>query len=89
LSVLAGGVCSVMPGAMVCAVRGHGELEALPLIGPEIAVPISFFIPDTDRVSRTLQAALDYAQDDTWLAHAALNAGSLGGLYPGSTVATD
>ena len=36
LSVLAGDVCSVLPGALVGAVRSQGELEALPLVAPEM-----------------------------------------------------
>ena len=67
LSVVAGRVCSIMPGALVGAVQGYGELEALPLIGPQVETPIAFMVHDTDRPSRTLQAALTFAQDASWL----------------------
>ncbi len=42
LSVVAGNVCSVLPGALVDAVRGHDGLEALPLTAPVLTTPIGF-----------------------------------------------
>lgn len=78
LSVVAGRVCSVMPGALVSAVKGHPELEALPLMSPQVEVPIAFMLHDTNRPSRTLEAALAFAQDETWLLHVAEHAGMLG-----------
>lgn len=77
LSVVAGRVCSVMPGALVSAVKGHPELEALPLTNPRVEVPIAFMLHDTNRPSRTLEAALAFAQGETWLGHAAEHAGIL------------
>lgn len=77
LSVVAGGVCSVMPGALVGAVRGYRELEALPLASPEVRTPIGFMAQSTVRPSRALQAALDMAQDHAWLRHAAAHSGLL------------
>lgn len=71
LTVAVGEVCSVMAGAMVCAVKGYRELEALPLIGPDLAAPIGFMTQFSDRPSRTLQAALTLAAEPAWLAHAA------------------
>ena len=71
LSVVAGRVSSVMPGAMVDAVQGYGELQALPLTEPFIEVPIALMLHETKRVSRTLEAALGFAQSATWLATAA------------------
>lgn len=44
LSVVAGRVSSIMPGALVDAVQGYGELEALPLIDPFIEVPIALMV---------------------------------------------
>lgn len=79
LSVVAGRVCSVMPGALVSAVKGHRELEALPLVSPQVEVPIAFMLHDTNRPSRTLEAALVFAQDATWLQHAAEHTGTLEG----------
>lgn len=79
LSVAAGRVCAVMPGALVGAMQGQRDLEALPLVEPQVAVPIAFMVHDSNRPSRTLEAALAFAQDPAWLAHAALHSGLLAG----------
>ncbi len=72
-----GGVCSIMPGALVGAVQGYGDLEARPLVAPRIEVPIAFMVHDTNRPSRTLEAALAFAQSAEWLAQLKQHAGSL------------
>lgn len=77
LSVVEGDVCTVMPGALVGAIRGYKELEALPLINPEVRTTIGFMAQGGDRPSRTLEAALALARDDAWLRHAAAHSGSL------------
>ena len=77
LTVAAGRVCSIMPGALVAAVRSYRELEALPLVSPQIETPIAFMVHQTNLPSRTLAAALAFAQDPGWLHQAALHAGSL------------
>ncbi len=77
LSVVAGQVCSVLPGALVGVVRGYRELEALPLVSPEVRTPIGFMSMLHDRPSRTLDAALTLAQDAAWLRHAAAHSGLL------------
>lgn len=77
LSVVAGDVCSVMPGALVGAVRGYRELEALPLVEPEIRTPIGFMSQTSVRPSRALEAGLALAQDAAWLRHAAAHSGLL------------
>lgn len=79
LSVLSGEVCTVMPGALVSAVRGERELEALPLLDPEIRTPIGFMAQAGVRASRSLEAALALAQDPEWLRHAAAHSGLLQG----------
>jgi DNA-binding transcriptional LysR family regulator len=79
LSVVAGDVCSVLPGALVATVRGYRELEALPLTGPEVRTPIGFMAPAGVRPSRALDAALALAQDPAWLRHAAAHSGLLTG----------
>lgn len=71
LSVVAGSVSSIMPGALVDAVQGYGELEALPLVDPFIEVPIALMVHESNRLSRTLEAALAFAQSPEWLAEAA------------------
>jgi DNA-binding transcriptional LysR family regulator len=79
LSVVAGRVCSIMPGALVCAVQGYRGLEARPLVRPQIEIPIAFMLHGTHRASRTLAAALAFAQDAAWLRHAAQHSGLLTG----------
>jgi DNA-binding transcriptional LysR family regulator len=77
LSVVAGDVCSVMPGALVGSIRGYRELEALPLTEPDIRTPIGFMFPASVRPSRALEAGLALAQDAAWLRHAAAHSGLL------------
>ncbi len=77
LSVVEGQVCSIMPGALVAAVRGYRELEALPLVSPLVRTPIGFMAHAQVRPSRCMQAALDLAQDVHWLRHAATHSGLL------------
>jgi DNA-binding transcriptional LysR family regulator len=77
LSVVAGSVCSVMPGALVSAVRGYRELEALPLVEPQIHTPIGFMAQAGVRHSRALAAAVALAQEPQWLEHARTHSGHL------------
>ncbi|QNK75600.1 LysR family transcriptional regulator [Variovorax sp. PAMC28562] len=77
LAVIAGDVCSVLPGAMVAAVRGLRELEALPLVAPEVRTPIGFLTQDGVRPSRALGAALELLQTPEWKAQIAQHSGAL------------
>jgi DNA-binding transcriptional LysR family regulator len=77
LSVVAGEVCSILPGAMLDTVRGYAELEARPLENPVISTPIGFMMPQSLRTSHTQQAAFDLAQNEAWLKHAAEHSGLL------------
>jgi DNA-binding transcriptional LysR family regulator len=77
LSVVAGEVCSVLPGALVGAALGYAELEAHPLISPEVHTPIGFMLTQAERPSRALAVAQALAQDPAWLAHAAAYSGAL------------
>jgi DNA-binding transcriptional LysR family regulator len=77
LSVVAGQVCSVMPGALVSTVRGYRELEAAPLVSPQVLTPISFMAQTAVRPSRAMEAALQLAQDSAWLRHVATHTGLL------------
>lgn len=78
LSVLAGDVCSVLPGALVGAVRSQGGLEALPLVEPEMVTPVGFIHLASARPSRALQAALGLASEAQWLRDVARHSGALG-----------
>jgi DNA-binding transcriptional LysR family regulator len=75
LSVAVGNVCSVLPGALMGAMRGYRELEALPLVAPDVHTAIGFMFQDTGRTSSSLDAALALAQDPAWLSHAAAHSG--------------
>jgi DNA-binding transcriptional LysR family regulator len=77
LSAVGGAVCCVMPGALVGTVLDYRELEARPLVSPDVHTPIGFKVLASDRVSRTLEAALTLAQDVAWLRHAATHSGLL------------
>ena len=77
LSVLAGDVCSVLPGALVGAIRSQGELEALPLVEPEMLTPVGFIHLAKSRATPALQAALALAQDERWQQQVAQHSGSL------------
>lgn len=77
LAVAEGNVCSVMPGALVGTVRDHGQLEALPLVEPEIRTPIGFMAQSGVRLSRAMEAALELARDPQWLQHASAHSGQL------------
>lgn len=78
LSVVDGNVCSILPGALVDTVRSYRELEAAPLIGPEVQTRIGFIAHAQARPSRALEAGLALAQDGAWLRHAAAHSGLLG-----------
>jgi DNA-binding transcriptional LysR family regulator len=77
ISVVAGEVCSVLPGALVGTVRDNPLLEALPLTGPDVRTPIGFMSHAAARPSRALEAAIALAQDGAWLRHAAAHSGLL------------
>jgi len=77
LSVVDGDVCSVLPGALVDTVRGYRELEASPLVSPEVKTRIGFISHAQARPSRALEAGLALAQDGAWLRHAAAHSGLL------------
>ena len=77
LTVAVGEVCSVLPGALISAVRGYRELEALPLVGPDVRTPIGFMLQGSSRTSLTLDAAMVMAQDVAWLRHVAAHSGLL------------
>jgi DNA-binding transcriptional LysR family regulator len=68
LAVAVGGVGAILPGVMVAAVRGNSELEARPLIKPDIRVPLGFIALADDRPSRALQAALHLMTTPEWAA---------------------
>ncbi|MBO9512919.1 MAG: LysR family transcriptional regulator [Variovorax sp.] len=78
LGVVAGDVSSVLPGAMVAAVRDHRELEALPLVSPDVKTPIGFMTQQGVRPSRALEAALALLQTPQWREQVERHSGTLG-----------
>jgi hypothetical protein len=46
-------------------------------VSPAVRTPIGFMVLPSDRISRTLDAALTLAQDAAWLRHAAAHSGLL------------
>ena len=50
-----------------------------PLVEPRVEMPIAFLVHDSNRPSRTLAAALAFAQDAEWLAEAGRHSGALDG----------
>lgn len=77
LTVLVGEVRSILPGALVGVLRGYAELEAVPLVDPEVLTPIGFMFAASDRPSRALAAALELAQSAPWHQHITAHSGSL------------
>ena len=77
LSVVAGDVCSVLPGALVSTARDNPLLEALPMCDPVVGTPIGFMFHAAARPSRALEAALTLANDDAWRRQAAAHSGLL------------
>jgi DNA-binding transcriptional LysR family regulator len=75
LAVSVGDVCAILPGAMIAAVRGQADLEALPLIEPDIRTPLGFIALVDDRPSRALQAALRLMAAPEWAAALTRHAG--------------
>lgn len=80
LAVIGGNVCSVLPGSLVAASDWFEGFEACRLFQPDVAVPVSFIAPSTDRLSRTVQAALALAQNPEWLTDVRKLAGDPGAL---------
>jgi len=78
LAVSVGDVCAILPGDMVAAVRGNAELEARPLVKPDIRIPLGFISLIDDRPSRALQAALRLMAAPEWAAALEKHAGEAG-----------
>jgi DNA-binding transcriptional LysR family regulator len=78
LAVAVGDVCAILPGAMVAAVRGQADLEALPLVEPDVRTPLGFIARADDRPSRAVQAALRLMAAPEWGETLERHAGELG-----------
>lgn len=76
LSVGSGSVCTVMPGALVAAIRDHVGIEACPLVEPDLQTAIGFMARRSVKPTRVTQAALAFAADPEWQALIAANSGS-------------
>ncbi len=78
LSLSAGELGSVLPGALVATLRRQSELEARPLVEPDVTTPVGFMTVTQARPPRALQAALVLARDAQWLSDLAAHSGLLG-----------
>jgi DNA-binding transcriptional LysR family regulator len=78
LSVLDGQVSAVVPGSLLTLAHAHPELEAQPLLEPDVRTPIGFMIATSTRPALALAAALRLAREPAWLE----SAGALGALEP-------
>jgi len=61
-----GDLCSVLPGALVAAVRAAGTFSVQPLVRPEVATPVGFISLRQAQPTPVLQAALALARDAAW-----------------------
>jgi DNA-binding transcriptional LysR family regulator len=77
LTVLVGNVCSILPGALVAVLRGYSELEAVPLVEPDVLTPIGFMFANTERPSNAMRVTLALANDPDWLTHMMAHVGLL------------
>src|SRR6218665_1142258 len=77
LTVLAGEMYSILPGALVSVLRGYSELEAAPLVDPDVLPPIGFMFAKSDRPSNAMRATLAPANDPEWLTQAMAHVGLL------------
>jgi DNA-binding transcriptional LysR family regulator len=82
LTVLVGDVCSILPGALVAVLHGYAELEAVPLVGPDVMTPIGFMCAGQERPSNVMRVTLALAHDPAWLAHMNAHVGLLGSKSP-------
>jgi DNA-binding transcriptional LysR family regulator len=78
LAVSVGDVCAILPGDTIAAVRGKTELEALPLVKPDIRTPLGFIALADDRPSRAVHAALHLMAAPEWAAALERHAGESG-----------
>jgi DNA-binding transcriptional LysR family regulator len=78
LAVAVGDVCAILPGDMIAAVRGKAELEALPLVKPDVRTPLGFIALADERPSRAVQAALRLMNAPEWTAALEKHAGEAG-----------
>ncbi len=68
LTVAAGEVGAILPGAMIAAFRAHGDLEVLPLRDPEIRTPVGLLSLAQTRPSRAVLAVLALLESPEWAA---------------------
>jgi hypothetical protein len=81
--VLEGQVSAVVPGSLLTLAHAHPELEAQPLLEPDVRTPIGFMVATSTRPALALAAALRLARDPAWL----ISARALGALGPAPTLA--
>jgi DNA-binding transcriptional LysR family regulator len=70
-----GALAAVLPGALLSAAQGLAGLQVRSLVDPAVHTPIGFMTSKAARATPALRAALDLAQDASWLQHAAAHSG--------------
>lgn len=77
MAVSEGGMCSVLPGALVATLAHDRNLSAHPLVMPQIQTPIAFLAQPPEAATRALQAAVALLQSPQWLQQSQRYAGNL------------
>jgi hypothetical protein len=49
--------------------RGYSELEAVPLVAPDVQTSIGFMYTNSDIPSNAMRATLELANDRAWVTH--------------------
>ena len=66
MAVTDGGLCSILPGALVAALPRPHRLRVRPLVEPQVQTPISFMTQPASDSTRALQAAVKLIESEQW-----------------------
>jgi DNA-binding transcriptional LysR family regulator len=81
-AVQAGGLASVLPGALVRSLQPSAGLSVHPLIGPAVHTAVGWIGRPSEQTSRVVAAALALAGSQAWRAHLPRLSGALPGPLP-------
>lgn len=77
MAVTDGGLCSILPGALVAALPRPHRLRVRALVEPQVQTPISFMTQPASDSTRALQAAVKLIESEQWQQQCADFAGAL------------
>ena len=77
MAVTDGGLCSILPGALVAALPRPHRLRVRALVEPQVQMPISFMTQPASDSTRALQAAVKLIESEQWQQQCADFAGAL------------